>query len=353
MNHHLFPIATRHALRATVLAVLCAVPLAQAATSFYARTELSSREIVSQGPFAATSLSVEETTRRTYTPTRRTSYLVPGTLRLQRDKTTLEVFGNEDGTVTYPPLIEHFDKTFAAPSFPAGMAMAATGTSSGVSAAGVLQIRASDYYNTGPGSSDYLDINTSAQAGFSDDWLFRADAAHPAGTTGSFITWINLSGQIGSGYPVTATISPPARLATVEFRANGTVATAAATWRDDVQSVGAVVTTPFVYGTPFAVSFNLYSASGPGITAGPGSEIIESFSARIAYLRTPRGSVLQHHLSGLPVYGGMGSSTAAASREFAAMNMAAPVPEPGTWALMIAGLAAVGGVAKRRVAAKA
>jgi hypothetical protein len=152
MNRHLFPTATRHALRATVLAALCAVPLAQAATSFYA-SEQKNLTDVSGGSTHGSVTTVTEANRRTYTPTRG---VTPGTLRVTRAKTTQNYdWDGADGTTTYPPVIENFDKTYPAPSFPAGMAMAATGTSSGVSAAGVLQFRAIDEYNFGQSHAQY------------------------------------------------------------------------------------------------------------------------------------------------------------------------------------------------------
>jgi hypothetical protein len=55
-------------------------------------------------------------------------------------------------------------------------------------------------------------------------------------------------------------------------------------------------------------------------------------------------------LSTLSVVGLNGAFVAAAGGEIGSPGTVGVIPEPGTWALMLAGLAAVGGIARRRVA---
>jgi hypothetical protein len=206
------------------------------------------------------------------------------------------------------------------------------------------------------GSRDTEYSITRAVAGWSDTWFIAPSAQHADGSYGKLRLTFALAGNLGSGLP--SAFDPPngfnagftarSSLCTVANQQVGCESAFQPYWAagDRTQEVQADFF--FQYGEGFNLALSL-NTSEPLQASGLfwpfyGGENAEQLSLQIARVEVPRGAVLESTalIEGFASYAGH-----VLESDDPGLNLTGAVPEPATWLLWMAGLAALTAYARR------
>lgn len=197
------------------------------------------------------------------------------------------------------------------------------------------------YYKSFSRGDDQSHFGSTANAGWADSWMIAANDDHALGTAGRLRLTLSLDGLYGVNR-----IVPPEDITYPGVKMAGAVAqlgtsslSVDSVWTTDSQHHTSSAYIDFLYGESFVTKFDLTASELRKIglielTA------TESFSAAISEVVLPLGTTLDHSFGSFRV----------ANSSDANLYPSAPVPEVSTFALMLAGLGAIGLVGRRRVA---
>lgn len=311
-------------------ALLFAAP-ASAATNVFTSASTYESESTRQGPFAHLFTESITTAAKGYDAD--IAYgSAPGMLTISSSIINSTVYGGvfqsgkDHSTTSSTTSLEHRE----AIDFPVGLlAINAKSARADVSEGGVATIAAGLHWNPFGNDTENLS-HSSSRAGWAADWLVPATAAHAAGSAGRLLLTMTLTGtEFTYGQD---DIVPPLKSTTAVAQVAGSTVALSADWTAGLQKKTKSAYIDFRYDESFAA--HLVLDSSPWAKADLGWFFMgsDSFSAQITEVAIPLGTTLNRSF---------GAFTVANSSD-PNLYPNAPVPEPSTWMMMFAGIAALG-----------
>lgn len=227
-------------------------------------------------------------------------------------------------------------QTEPANSFP-DVAIGGDSLGANVTEAGAASIQAKyKSFSFGDGQSNF---GSTAIAGWSDSWLIPANGDHALGTAGRLRLTLNLDGLYATNriVPAEDLTFPGVKFANAIAQIGTSSLSVDSVWTTDPQHQTSSAYIDFIYGQSFDAKFDLTSST---LRLAGLIELTatESFGAEISEVLIPLDTTLTHTFGSFRV----------ANSSDANLYPGAPVPEPATLALMLAGLGALGFATRRR-----